>query len=85
MVTGMNDDEITRCEMVALLCVSDRTHSQLTELIPEKCGLTGQPKGLDALLKKVILQVTMFMIIIQCSITKSTVLLHNLFIYVVHG
>uniref|UniRef100_UPI00398E92C3 E3 ubiquitin-protein ligase ubr3 isoform X6 n=1 Tax=Pristiophorus japonicus TaxID=55135 RepID=UPI00398E92C3 len=32
---GMTDDEILRAEMVAQLCMSDRTHSTLLDLIPE--------------------------------------------------
>ncbi|XP_051885288.1 LOW QUALITY PROTEIN: E3 ubiquitin-protein ligase ubr3 [Pristis pectinata] len=41
---GMTDDEILRAEMVAQLCMSDRTHSTLLDLIPEnpnpKSGIT---------------------------------------------
>nr|XP_005997697.1 PREDICTED: E3 ubiquitin-protein ligase UBR3 isoform X2 [Latimeria chalumnae] len=32
---GMTDDEILRAEMVAQLCMNDRTHSALLDLIPE--------------------------------------------------
>ncbi|KAM4626256.1 E3 ubiquitin-protein ligase UBR3 [Discoglossus pictus] len=32
---GMTDDEILRAEMIAQLCMNDRTHSSLLELIPE--------------------------------------------------
>ncbi|XP_056653257.1 E3 ubiquitin-protein ligase UBR3 isoform X7 [Monodelphis domestica] len=32
---GMTDDEILRAEMVAQLCMNDRTHSSLLDLIPE--------------------------------------------------
>jgi len=32
---GMSDDEILRAEMVAQLCMNDRTHSSLLDLIPE--------------------------------------------------
>lgn len=28
----------SQLEMVTLLCVSDKTHSQLMELMPERCG-----------------------------------------------
>lgn len=35
--------------MVSLLCMSDRTHSQLMELLPEKCGAP-QNKDFDAIL-----------------------------------
>jgi E3 ubiquitin-protein ligase UBR3 len=33
--------------MVSLLCVNDRTHSQLMDLMPEKCGLAGQTKDFE--------------------------------------
>ncbi|KAI7808282.1 putative E3 ubiquitin-protein ligase UBR3 [Triplophysa rosa] len=32
---GMSDDEILRAEMVSQLCMNDRTHSSLLDLIPE--------------------------------------------------
>lgn len=35
---GMNEEQVTRKEMVALLAMSDKTHSQLLDLLPEKCG-----------------------------------------------
>nr|XP_033800346.1 E3 ubiquitin-protein ligase UBR3 isoform X5 [Geotrypetes seraphini] len=35
MLEGMTDDEILRAEMVAQLCMNDRTHSSLLDLIPE--------------------------------------------------
>lgn len=44
---------LTRLEMVTLLCVSDKPHSQLTELMPERCG-TGQLRDFDAILAQVI-------------------------------
>ena len=33
IVLGMTDDEILRAEMVAQLCMNDRTHSSLLDLI----------------------------------------------------
>lgn len=37
-----SDEDFDYCqsqlEMVTLLCVSDKTHSQLMELMPERCG-----------------------------------------------
>lgn len=33
IVLGMSDDEILRAEMVAQLCMNDRTHSSLLDLI----------------------------------------------------
>lgn len=37
---GLAEEQITRQEIVTLLCMSDRTHSQLHDLFPEKCGTT---------------------------------------------
>ena len=42
-----------REEMVSLLAMSDRTHSQLMDTMPEKCGLTGQAKDFEPTLKEV--------------------------------
>ena len=42
---GMNEGDVTRKEMVTLLSMSDRTHSQLLELLPEKCGTNGGSNG----------------------------------------
>lgn len=36
---GLTEKELVHVEMVALLCVNDRTHSQLMDLMPEKSGL----------------------------------------------
>lgn len=33
IILGMSDDEILRAEMVAQLCMNDRTHSSLLDLI----------------------------------------------------
>lgn len=35
---GMTEEQVTRKEMVALLAMSDKTHSQLMDMLPEKCG-----------------------------------------------
>ena len=42
----MNEKELTRLEMATLLFVNDRHHSQLTDLMPEKSGMTGHGKDL---------------------------------------
>ncbi|KFM58297.1 E3 ubiquitin-protein ligase UBR3, partial [Stegodyphus mimosarum] len=39
--------------MVSLLCMSDRTHSQLMDLLPDKCGATSQNKDFESILNKV--------------------------------
>lgn len=50
---------LTRLEMVTLLCVSDKPHSQLMELMPERCG-TGQLRDFDAILAQVMNSLYMF-------------------------
>lgn len=50
---GQTEEEVTRQEMVSLLCMSDRTHSQLLDLLPEKCGITSQNKDFESILTKV--------------------------------
>nr|XP_033321626.1 E3 ubiquitin-protein ligase Ubr3 isoform X1 [Megalopta genalis] len=37
---GLPDTEMSGLEMVTLLCMGDKTHSQLMELMPERCGTT---------------------------------------------
>ena len=49
----MTDGQVTRLEMVTLLCTNDRTHSQLMDSLPEKCGLSGQVKEFSETLEKV--------------------------------
>ncbi|XP_069111047.1 E3 ubiquitin-protein ligase ubr3-like [Argopecten irradians] len=38
---GIDEKDLVRLEMSTLLCVSDRQHSQLTDLMPEKSGMIG--------------------------------------------
>ena len=52
-LSGMTETELTRMEMVTLLCMADRTHSQLMEMMPERCGFAEQAKGFEAMLKEV--------------------------------
>lgn len=42
----MDERELVRLEMATLLCVGDRTHSQLSDLMPEKSGMSGLGKEL---------------------------------------
>ena len=49
----MTDEELSRKEMTTLLCMADRTHSQLMDSMPEKCGLHGQTKNFEPTLEKV--------------------------------
>jgi hypothetical protein len=39
-------------EMVTLLCIADKTHSQLMELMPERCGTT-QNRDFESVLAEV--------------------------------
>ena len=50
---GMTETDITRQEMVTLLSISDRTYSQLSDMLPEKCGTTGQNKDFEKLLQEI--------------------------------
>ncbi|KAK2143057.1 hypothetical protein LSH36_882g00050 [Paralvinella palmiformis] len=50
---GMTESETTRLDMITLLCMADRTHSQLLDLMPEKCGLTAHNKDFDCILKEI--------------------------------
>lgn len=49
---GLTETELNRLEMVTLLCMSDKTHSQLMELMPERCG-TSQSRDFESLLAEV--------------------------------
>lgn len=50
-LSGEMTQDVTRQEMVTLLSMSDRTHSQLIDSFPEKCGLSGQAKDFEQVLK----------------------------------
>ncbi|KAI1295772.1 E3 ubiquitin-protein ligase UBR3 [Halotydeus destructor] len=50
---GLSEEEVTRQEMVTLLTMGDRTHSQLMDLLPEKCGTTSQTKDFEKMLARV--------------------------------
>lgn len=43
---------MSQLEMVTLLCMCDKTHSQLMELIPERCG-TVQSRDFESVLTEV--------------------------------
>lgn len=45
--------QLSQLEMVTLLCKGDTTHSQLMELMPERCG-TDQSRDFEAILAEVI-------------------------------
>ena len=50
----MRERDLARLEMVTLLCTADRTHSQLKEQLPEKCGVSSHgPPDFDDILKEV--------------------------------
>nr|CAD7398319.1 unnamed protein product [Timema poppensis] len=50
---GMNDASLSRLEMVTLLCMGDKTHSQLIELMPERCG-SAQSRDFEAVLAEIL-------------------------------
>ncbi|XP_023317565.1 E3 ubiquitin-protein ligase Ubr3 isoform X3 [Trichogramma pretiosum] len=49
---GLSDSEMSSLEMVTLLCIGDKTHSQLMELMPERCGST-QNRDFESVLAEV--------------------------------
>lgn len=49
---GLSETALNRLEMVTLLCMGDKTHSQLMELMPERCG-TSQSRDFESLLAEV--------------------------------
>ncbi|KAG8223710.1 hypothetical protein J437_LFUL004075, partial [Ladona fulva] len=49
---GMPDAPLSQLEMVTLLCMGAKTHSQLIELMPEKCG-TSQSRDFESALAEV--------------------------------
>ncbi|XP_045478273.1 E3 ubiquitin-protein ligase Ubr3 isoform X3 [Harmonia axyridis] len=46
---GLTEREINRLEMITLLCTGDKTHSQLLESMPDRCGTT-QSRDFESLL-----------------------------------
>ena len=46
---------MSRLEMVTLLCMGDKTHSQLMEFMPERCGTT-QNRDFETVLKDVTIE-----------------------------
>ncbi|GFY54890.1 e3 ubiquitin-protein ligase ubr3 [Trichonephila inaurata madagascariensis] len=50
---GLTEEKVIRQEMVSLLCMNDRTHSQLMDLIPDKCGETSQNRNFETILNQV--------------------------------
>lgn len=49
---GLTETGLNRLEMITLLCMGDKTHSQLMELMPERCG-TSQSRDFETLLAEV--------------------------------
>ena len=46
LMTGISEEELVRKEMSSLLCMTDRHYSQLSELMPERSGMSGMSKEL---------------------------------------
>jgi len=53
VATGLSASAVTRMEMVGLLCVMDRTHSQLVDAIPETCGVSHHDKDYESVIQQV--------------------------------
>lgn len=51
--SGLSESELAKLEMVTLLCMGDKTHSQLMECMPEKCGSAAQSRDFESVLSKV--------------------------------
>lgn len=66
---GNKPPQNIRAELVALLCVADRTHSQLVELMPERCG-AGKSQDFDVILAEVGMTVNRFVGLISVRHTK---------------
>lgn len=50
---GLSESELAQLEMVTLLCMGDKTHSQLMEYMPEKCGSAAQSRDFETVLSRV--------------------------------
>ena len=50
---GMTPAAATRLEMIGLLCVMDRTHSQLIDAIPETSGVSHHDKDYESVIQQV--------------------------------
>ena len=50
---GLNEEQLTHAEMVSLLCMNDRTHSNLFDFIPAKYGVSISLELFDAVLFEV--------------------------------
>lgn len=61
---GLAPAAVTRIEMIGLLCVSDRTHSQLIDAIPETCGVSHHDKDYESVIQQVssLLQIVLLLI-----------------------
>lgn len=50
---GMSDENLMAVEMSTLLCKGDKLHSELMELLPERCGSDSQLKNFEKVLAQV--------------------------------
>jgi hypothetical protein len=69
--TGVNDASLSQLEIVTLLCMADRTHSQLMELMPERCG-AGQSRDFELVLSKVCISASRVLLYWNMSIRDGT-------------
>lgn len=61
---GMTDSEVIRLEMLTLLCMADRTHSNLMDSVPDRCAPIGHSlsKDIEPTLKQVSLVMLYFLL-----------------------
>lgn len=57
---GANQSKLAQLEMVTLLCMSDKTHSQLLELMPEKSGTSHSLRDFESALAEVMFSIWVF-------------------------
>lgn len=68
----MTPTAIARREMVTLLAIMDRTHSQLMDAVPEKCGLPNLNKDNESILEQVTDVVNNFMLVLHRGPQSAT-------------
>ncbi|CAL8143832.1 unnamed protein product [Orchesella dallaii] len=50
---GICDEDLMALEMSVLLCKSDKLHSELMDMLPERCGSDAQQKNMESVLAKI--------------------------------
>ena len=70
--SGMSQSAATRLEMVGLLCVKDRTHSELVDAVPETCGVSHHDKDYESVIQQVSLLETHCHLQLICHFISSS-------------